>query len=122
MIRQYGPWITTAVFGLQREDGIAVVEFVQIASGRDLGAVLLLGLVRDHHDGPVDLRVDAISPDGEKVGELAAEVEIPDLHDVAGRVTVPIALSSVRSGTYWFEIRAGERLLSRVPLRVAVGS
>lgn len=118
MIRQYGPWLITAVFGLQRESGIAVVDSVEIVEGRDLQAVLLLALVRDHHDGPIDLRVDAISPDGEKVGELAAEVEIPDLHDVAGRVTMPIALASVQSGTYWFEIYAGERLLSRVPLRV----
>ncbi len=113
-----GPWLTTAVFCRGGDDQLAVIDSVDVVTGTELDISLMLGVVRDDHDGALDLRLTALSPSNDQVGLVAATVELPSARDVAGRVLVPISIGSVQDGTYWFELRLADRLMTRIPLHV----
>ena len=118
MTPRRGPWLTTAVFCREGDDQLAVIDGLDTIRGSDLRIALMLGLVRDDHVGSIDLRLTAHSPSNDQVGEVVAIVDLPDAGDVPGQVMVPITVGQVQDGTYWFELRLQDRLITRLPLRV----
>jgi len=131
-----GPWVSMAIFcekALEEKDGVfsairIVDQIVQTASGPEppdrmppleinLVAFLLLrpGSLRGHYN----LTLRASTPAGTELASTPFSIPILFPRDDAGiNLRVNVFLKLDQEGVYWFNVLFGDRLLTRMPLRV----
>jgi hypothetical protein len=116
-----GPWLTSAVFCTpDSKADLEVTDRVGVRAGTPIKVVLVMFVVRGDHAGRIPLVIEAMSPSHEPAGRIAIDVDPTEGPADASRIVVPIDLGLVRAGVYWFSVATGERVLTKLPLHVAV--
>jgi hypothetical protein len=132
-----GPHVQVATFCervLQEKDGvISVIRAIdrlaltigsaaggpvpsEIPPGLTIQPTLVISLRSDQARGRFTLRIVAQQPDTTLLPEFLADVMFEG-EDRGVNVVLPMTLQP-QEGLYWFDIRLGNQLLTRVPLRI----
>jgi hypothetical protein len=120
-----GPWLQTAVLCRQvAEDpqgrlvAFDILDGIEVEAGTAFSINLVIAVVRGTWAGTIKLRVAALDPAGEVLGEMEADGDPPDIPYAHSRIVVPLELVAGRPGIFWFDIQLGGTTVTRVPLRV----
>jgi hypothetical protein len=131
-----GPYLNAGLICekvLQEKDGvlsvIRVIDRVTIAAMSSGGAVpdmlppsvvnftLVLILKSGVFKGTAPIRISIHSPANKLVGESSADVFLEG-DDRGVNLISPMQIPIQEDGLYWVEVRCGEEILTRIPLRV----
>ena len=130
-----GPWLQTAVFCeriLEEKDGVVslmriVDRLVVTASGPDApermppgGAFQVRGLLSfkaGFARGSFEVKLSVITPSNRKLEDVTLSMFLEG-EDRGVNLPFNMNLQNVEEGLYWFDVRVGERLVTRMPLRI----
>ncbi len=119
-----GPWLQSAVFCARLGEGdgaitaLDIVSGVEVEAGERIRVLLVVALARGEHAGPITIRVTAYAPDGDPSATIEQTEDPAWAPADTGRFVIPIVIVAAQDGVYWFEIRLGEAVATRVPLAV----
>ncbi len=130
-----GPYLSTAVFCekvLQEKDGVVSVirivdRFILTASGPQppekmppmtIATTAFLSFKSGFAKGSHTVKLVSMDPSGRPAGPEALLPVFFEGDDRGANITVNVNLRVAEEGLYWFEVLLGERLITKIPLRV----
>ena len=126
-----GPYVSVATLCdrvLTEQDGsISVIRAIQrtfapVASGSGSAApvvlTLLITLLSGAARGRESITIQTVQPSGLRGPSQSFDVFFEGEERGINLIVNPFVLSNPLEGLYWFEVRIGERMLTRIPLRV----
>ena len=78
---------------------------------------LVIALKSGFARGRFDVKIGVVAPSTHVLAELSLPVLLEG-EERGANIVMPVSFSAEEEGLYWFEVRLGDRLLTRVPLRL----
>ena len=126
-----GPFICAALFCekiLKESDGVmTVVRIIDrfYVHGNtdemqkiDLNFTILLSIKSGDFRGRYEISVQPITPSGKPLPKLSFPLNFEGDSDRGVRTVAPARLEVDEEGVFWFDVKCGEQLLTRMPLKI----
>ena len=126
-----GPFVCAALFCekiLRESDGVLtavrIIDRFNVHGNTDemqkstLNFTMLLALKSGDVRGRAEISVQPTSPSGKPLPKLSFPVNFEGDSDGGVGITVPTIFDATEEGVFWFDVKFGEQLLTRMPLRI----
>ena len=126
-----GPFICAALFCekvLKESDGVMtavrIIDRFNVSGDSDemgtqtLNFTVLLSLKSGDVRGRAEISVQPVSPSGKPLPKVSFPVNFEGDSDRGVGMALPTILKADEEGVFWFDVKFGEQLLTRMPLRI----